>query len=342
MSLALAETPAQERIPATLPPFPRGWYQLGLSRDLAPGAVERRVFCGRPVVLFRTESGAPALVDAYCPHLGADMGRGGAVRGECLRCPFHGFLFDRTGACTGTGYGTPPPPKARVESFEVREAHGLLLAWFDPAGAPPDFEVPALDMKGFGRLHTVAWPLRSHPQETTENSVDLGHLSVVHGYDAVEPLSDLTTEGPYLHARYAMTRSAGIFGRRTLRAEFDVHVHGLGYSYVDVRVPRFELHSRHFVLPTPTEAGRIELRIAMCLERVRRPWKVHPLFGLLPPAAATALLGRLVFRGYAHDVTQDFRIWESKTWIPRPALARGDGPIGAYRRWCRQFYPPLL
>ena len=39
--------------------------------------------------------GIVRIVDAYCPHLGANMAAGGkVVRSDCLECPFHGWKFD--------------------------------------------------------------------------------------------------------------------------------------------------------------------------------------------------------------------------------------------------------
>ena len=33
-------------------------------------------------------------MDAYCPHLGANMAVGGkVVNNDCLECPFHGWQF---------------------------------------------------------------------------------------------------------------------------------------------------------------------------------------------------------------------------------------------------------
>jgi len=32
-------------------------------------------------------------MDAYCPHLGANLGVGGLVRGDCIECPFHLWKF---------------------------------------------------------------------------------------------------------------------------------------------------------------------------------------------------------------------------------------------------------
>lgn len=40
-----------------------------------------------------------------------------------------------------------------------------------------------------------------------------------------------------------------------------------------------------------------------------------------------------------HEVSRDAPFWESKRYLERPALAKGDGPIPLYRRWARQFYP---
>jgi len=45
-----------------------------------------------------------------------------------------------------------------------------------------------------------------------------------------------------------------------------------------------------------------------------------------------------VARNYLADVTQDLAIWEHKTYVHPPRLAEGDGPVGRYRTWTRQFY----
>ena len=46
-----------------------------------------------------------SIVDAYCPHLGANLGVGGRVQGNCIECPFHGWQFDgETGQCVNIPY----------------------------------------------------------------------------------------------------------------------------------------------------------------------------------------------------------------------------------------------
>ena len=76
---------------------------------------------GEQVVLFRTESGVATPMDAYCPHLGAHLGHGGAVNGERIRCPFHAFEFDTGGTCQFVPNGTRPHAKAEAHAYPLRE-----------------------------------------------------------------------------------------------------------------------------------------------------------------------------------------------------------------------------
>lgn len=297
----------------TLPPYPSGWYAVGLSRELAPGAVATRPFMGGEVVVYRTRSGVVRAVEPYCAHLGAHLGVGGTVDGELLVCPFHHFAYDERGACVRTGYGTKPPPSARLARHEVREVNGLLLVWY--GAARPSWGVPELDGDEWSSLRVRSYVLRDHPQETTENSVDLGHFAIVHGYREVRMLRDAVADGPYLSTAYSAVQPPG------LRFEFDTQIFGLGYSLVNVCVPRLNIDARLWVLPTPIDEERLTLRLA---------------------ASTRGAFGRAVnpilLWGLARGASQDFPIWENKRFVERPALADGDGPIGLYRRWARQFY----
>jgi hypothetical protein len=197
--------------------------------------------------------------------------------------------------------------------------------------------VPALDVDGWSPFLTQSWTLRGHPQETTENSVDVGHFSQVHEYTAVEILTDLVTDGPYLNVRYAMSR-AGSFWGRVVRAEFEIHAYGLGYSLVEVTVPEYRLFGRLFVLATPVEQQQIVLRVAVRLRQDTEPGRIHPLLGLMPRPLVNRLLARKLLNGLVNDVRQDFAIWQHKRYVQPPILAAGDGPVGRFRLWARQFY----
>ncbi|APR88213.1 Phenylpropionate dioxygenase [Minicystis rosea] len=300
-----------------------------------------RPFMSEEIVLYRTASGEARAVAPYCPHLGAHLGRSGNVEGETLRCAFHGFCFDGAGACVATGYGTKPPPLARLAVRHVREQHGVIMVWHDPSGKPPAWEVPMLDTEGWSPFVLERLSLRGHPQETTENSVDFGHFAIVHGYRNVRVIREARIEGPYLTARYAMTRGLGPFGRIgvALDTEFELHVHGLGYSLVEVDIKSLGLRTRHLVMSTPTEEGRIALTLGVSMKEPRTLDALGKVRDHLPLRRLTYGMASIAFPIFRHDVMQDFDIWENKRYVARPALAQGDGPVGLYRKWVTQFYP---
>jgi hypothetical protein len=61
----------------------------------------------------------------------------------------------------------------------------------------------------------------------------------------------------------------------------------------------------------------------------------------LPSMLFDFFVARIAFRTYCDDVDADVPIWSTKLHVDPPRLAEGDGPIGRYRRWARQFYPEL-
>ena len=60
---------------------------------------------GQNLAVFRGSNGRVMTVDAYCPHLGANLAAGGVVKGNCIECPFHGWKFDGiSGKCVDIPY----------------------------------------------------------------------------------------------------------------------------------------------------------------------------------------------------------------------------------------------
>lgn len=324
-------------------PVPNSWYGLAFTDELKPGSVLTRRLAGHDLVLYRTQAGAVSVVDAFCPHLGAHFGHGGTVEGEELRCPFHGFRFNLDGECTATGYGTKPPAKARLKVWRSVEANGIIFVWYDSRDCPPAWQPPVLDTAGWTPIIHRTFPLRDHPQETVENGVDIGHFAIVHGYTEVEVHEDLVVDGPTFRTAYAATRPMPFLGRlgAKVRFHFELNIHGLGFSLVQVRVPRFGLRSRLFILAVPVEADGIQLHLALSLERLRSGAAVHPLLGFLPGSLLSPFIARAIHGGLVNDAQQDFAIWENKRYLHPPALAEGDGPIGRFRIWAKQFYHEL-
>lgn len=319
-----------------LPPFPDGWYAVAFSDELAKDAVLARRLADRELVVYRAETGEAVVMDAHCPHLGAHLGLGGTVAGTCIRCPFHGFEYDATGACVATGYGTDVPAGLATNVWRHHETDGVVLVWYHGSGGQPTFAVPDLSVDGWTDLRHATFELRDHPQETTENAVDLGHFAWVHGYQNVELEASSFADGPMFRTKYTARRPVRALG--PILFEFEPEIWGLGYSMVRVTIPERDIDARLLVLATPVGDDRIELRLASRVSTALDRAKVHPLAQLLPAAQVARLANHFLLRAFASDAAADFTIWENKRYVERPRLARGDGPIGQYRKWAKQFY----
>ena len=313
-----------------LHPYPNGWYLFAMSAELAAGNVLARQFMGQEIVVFRAESGDAYAVDAYCAHLGAHLGHGGMVCGGVIQCPFHGFQYDGGGSCVRTGYSTPVPPKAKLRTWPLREQNGFLLLYHHNNCEAPAWEVPPVETEGWTKLVYKSFTLRDHPQETTENSVDVGHFTYVHHYREPRMLKAFAAEGPYLSTGYAFKRALRLLGYELTELDFafETQIYGLGYSMVNVTVPLLRTTARLWVLPTPIDEERLTLHLAV---RIKKR-------DAFPGTLVDPLLARFLLRSLANDAGQDFPIWENKRYTDPPALAQGDGPIGKYRRWAKQFY----
>lgn len=89
------------------PPFPNGWYGILESSQLRDGEATFVSCLGEHLVVFRTKNHKVYILDAYCPHLGANLGIGGRVIDDCIECPFHQWSFRGSdGICTNIPYST--------------------------------------------------------------------------------------------------------------------------------------------------------------------------------------------------------------------------------------------
>ena len=336
-SLAAAVSPPPSRtVPlyANALPLPNTWYFACLSAELSPGQLRTVRIAGAEWILWRGMDGQAHMQSAHCPHLGAHLAHGGKVIGTEIRCPFHGFRFDGTGQCTASGYNTKAP-SARLRCLPVSERHGLLFVWWHAMEAPPSWEIPELDMTDWSPFALHTWELRGHPQETTENSVDVGHFGWVHGYTDVQMLEEIQMEGPHLWGRYGFRRPLLTPGGPSVPVSIDIDIWGHGYSQVRVSGLPLDLRFRLVVLATPKETDHISLQIGISVLSLQ---KTSGAARFLPSPILRPMLVPILLAVYRHEVEQDFAIWKNKTYMHPPALARGDGPVGQYRAWSRQFY----
>ncbi|MBP0438707.1 Rieske 2Fe-2S domain-containing protein [Tianweitania sediminis] len=128
------------------PGAPDTWIRAANSADLEiPRPVIPVTLFGQRLVLFRDDEGELGLIGRHCPHRGADLCFG-RREDNGLRCPFHGWHFDRNGQCVeqpaepadSTMYKT-----IKLPSYPVVEKDGAILTYMGKGEPPRDVVVPA-------------------------------------------------------------------------------------------------------------------------------------------------------------------------------------------------------
>jgi len=184
---------AQQHHTATDAGFHRSWYPLCLARDLAAGKVIGRDFLGTRVVAYRDAAGKPVVQSAWCPHLGADLSVGQIVDGR-LRCAYHHWSFDGSGACAYIPTGDKIPSAARIFTYPAEEAWGLVWAF---NGERADFPVPRIPGAEPDTIDHQANERGERPWDTwvaVSNGVDFQHLRTLHGLPAASMPEEIAVE----------------------------------------------------------------------------------------------------------------------------------------------------
>ncbi|GFX74105.1 cholesterol 7-desaturase [Trichonephila clavipes] len=154
--------------PGHVPPvFPNGWIPLIESKGVAPGQSVSVSALGQRFCVFRGECGQAYVLDAYCPHLGADMSAGGKVAGECIECPFHGWQFSgQDGSCQKIPYSCKVPDVARAKKWSSCEVNAFIFVWHHAEGEEPTWDMPSIDP-----VCTGQWKFRGKTAHETEHLI---------------------------------------------------------------------------------------------------------------------------------------------------------------------------
>jgi renierapurpurin 18,18'-hydroxylase len=142
----LSEQPMPEEAPNSLPArtanspnafdlrrvgaHPDYWYPLAWAHELRPQHALGRRFAGEPIVLYRGSSGRVFALEDRCAHRQVPLHLG-VVRGDELKCQYHGWTYDGCGKCVGVPYLGKEKERlpAGVRSFPTCEVDGLIFVF---------------------------------------------------------------------------------------------------------------------------------------------------------------------------------------------------------------------
>ena len=326
--------------------YPSAWYVLCTSDELPRGARKLIDCAGQRLVVFRGQSdGALGVLDAYCPHMGANLADGRVV-GDCLQCPFHAWQFDVSGKVTHVPYATSPlRARLRTRSFAAAEYYGLVCAYIhaerEDQSEPPPYRLPRLDGMDDGRfVYRGAYdapPVKMHLLEFAENSADMQHFGVLHGQMRV-PFTQLAI--PLLSIQHEAgwqrdpdrAHIAYFDDKATLKVAGKVMPVTSATARITMIGPG-SLVTFRFTIPRLGEILLFQTHTpeAPLLQRIRFRWYAE--------RSIPRVLVWYVVGSWISQWRSDVAIWERKIFRARPMLVPEDGPVHELRRWYRQFFP---
>jgi phenylpropionate dioxygenase-like ring-hydroxylating dioxygenase large terminal subunit len=314
---------------------PTGWFHIGWSEEIPPGGVKPLKYFGHELVAFRSESGELAVTEAHCPHLGAHLGYGGKVVGDCIQCPYHGWKWNTRGENAHIPYQERTVNR-KLKKWAVIEQHEMIFMWHDPAGGPPregwtlphifDLEGLPADPEDFypcyrNGVHLFYPGERIHPQLIVENAADSAHFRYTHGAPEDPELIWFDNATPVWKSEVAF------YSPKTKQVAMRGHARnpGVGLSFFVFDHAGF---GRRLVLSsTPIDDESCDVRVTYFFPKDPNSPDAMP-----EHVRRTAAETRMFFE-------QDAEIWRHQRFVRRPIFADRDvkGYTGL-RRWSEQFY----
>jgi phenylpropionate dioxygenase-like ring-hydroxylating dioxygenase large terminal subunit len=160
------------------------WHPIATTEEVSD---RPRAFTllGERLVAFRTAEGVAVFKD-LCIHRGAALS-GGTVCDGTIVCPYHGWRYDRSGACVhipSLPPNAPIPEKAHAIAYEEREAFGLVwVCLAKPAMPFPEWPDDVWNRDDYKVVFVKAYDWNASAGRVVENAMDFSHFNFVHaGY----------------------------------------------------------------------------------------------------------------------------------------------------------------
>jgi phenylpropionate dioxygenase-like ring-hydroxylating dioxygenase large terminal subunit len=160
-----------------LSPF---WYPIAFSHEVKEKPFAARLLDER-LVAYRTANGTAVVARDLCLHRGAPLSAG-SVEGDELVCGYHGFRYDREGACVciPAHPNAAIPPKLRLQTYPVRERYGLIWTRLASEGEAPFPNFDEWDDPAFLRVLPDGVELNASAGRQVEGFLDVSHFAFVH------------------------------------------------------------------------------------------------------------------------------------------------------------------
>ena len=227
----------------------RYWLPACLSEDVAEpdGPPRRARLLGVNLVVFRDTAGRVGVLDELCPHRRASLVYG--RNEDCgLRCLYHGWKFDVTGAVTempSEPAGTALTEKIAARAYPAVESGGFVWVWLGDPDAVTPFDPPIWAKAAPGNVAVVKVHADCNWAQVLEGSIDSAHSSSLHSTNM--PTADSV-------ASSTATDTAWLRPSADKSPRLDVQRLDLGFRYAAIRTPIHDPDLRDYIRVTVFQA----------------------------------------------------------------------------------------
>jgi vanillate O-demethylase monooxygenase subunit len=198
------------------------WYCVGWSGEFDAKPVGKTIL-GEYLVFYRDAEGHAVAMTGRCPHRFAPLDRG-IVTPQGLMCPYHGLVFNDSGACVANPFGGGQiPDRAKLRRYPVAERDGVVWVWMGAAELADESRLPRLPWLSDPSFVVIRAYLKVdvNYRMVIDNLLDLTHVPLVHANTLSSGLDEkpeiqhkFSIEGDIVHSDYFLPNSTpqDVFG----------------------------------------------------------------------------------------------------------------------------------
>ncbi|PSF38292.1 aromatic ring-hydroxylating dioxygenase subunit alpha [Aphanothece hegewaldii CCALA 016] len=154
------------------------WYPIALTSNQTTNLRSIRLL-NQDLFLWRSHDGVVVGIDR-CPHRGAKLSLGW-ISEDCLVCPYHGLIYDKTGHCSliPAHPDLIPSQKLHIHRLPIQQHYGLI--WTTLASSSQDLPIfPQFQDEQYRNILCGPYYYKASAYRAMENFLDVSHFPYVH------------------------------------------------------------------------------------------------------------------------------------------------------------------
>lgn len=123
------------------------WYLACLLEELKECNPLRKKIIGHELVIFKTDKGKIGITEDRCCHRNVNLSMG-YVKGENIKCAYHGWEFNTEGKCTcipSLPEGEQIPKTAKISTYPCQIKHQCVWVYIGEEALMNQAQIPPMD-----------------------------------------------------------------------------------------------------------------------------------------------------------------------------------------------------